>query len=339
MIDLNKLQAIMYEDVEIILDHFNIEYHNNHDGIACVCPIHEGADNKKACTISPEKKSWKCWTHNCHQDYSGMLGFMMGVMSKVKGQEVEFSSALKLVCHLYNIGDKNISIDGSERVESPHREFSRLVKLFNQPKTVEENSFINSIDTCIDSQYFLSRGFTKSALDYFGVCDCVDRSSNMFMRAIIPIYNEKGVQVGYIARAMKDYLQPKYLFSEDLKSSHYLYNYHNAIGKALEKSCLFITEGQGDVWRLWECGVENVIGLFGKDISPEQERKIISSGVTTLVILTDSDQASRESKIKIQRKFTRMFTVKFIDLHKKDVGDTTIDMVKTDILSQTKGLY
>ena len=33
--------------------------------------------------------------------------------------------------------------------------------------------------------------------------------------------------------------------------------------------------------------------------------------ITTLVILTDNDQAGRESKFQIQRQFSRMFNLKF----------------------------
>ena len=158
-------------------------------------------------------------------------------------------------------------------------------------------------------------------------------------RAIIPIHCDSGVKIAYIARSTKDYITPKYLFSKNFRKSDYLYNYHRAIDTATQVSCLFLVEGQGDVWRLYEAGVNNCVGLFGKDISQQQKTKLIRSGVTTLVILTDNDQAGRESKVKIQRNLNRIFSLKFPRMSKKDIGAMSVQKIKEEILPQTKGLY
>jgi 5S rRNA maturation endonuclease (ribonuclease M5) len=81
------------------------------------------------------------------------------------------------------------------------------------------------------------------------------------------------------------------------------------------------------------------VGLFGKDISQEQKTKLICSGVTTLVVLTDNDQAGRESKIKIQRDLNRMFNLKFPKMSRKDIGAMSIQKIQEDILPQIRGLY
>ena len=102
---------------------------------------------------------------------------------------------------------------------------------------------------------------------------------------------------------------------------------------------MFITEGQGDVWKLHEAGVMNAIGIFGKSLSEQQKRILEQSGVTRLVILTDNDQAGRESKIQIQRQMSRMFKVVFPRMSRKDVGDMTVKQIREDILPQLKGMY
>lgn len=107
-------------------------------------------------------------------------------------------------------------------------------------------------------------------------------------------------------------MQPKYLFSEGFRKTDYLYNYDNAIKRAQEIGCIFLVEGQGDVWKLYEAGVYNAVGLFGKDISRSQRSLLLKSGVTKLVILTDNDQAGREAKIKIKRDMSRMFKLIFL---------------------------
>ena len=102
---------------------------------------------------------------------------------------------------------------------------------------------------------------------------------------------------------------------------------------------MFLTEGQGDVWKMYEAGVENCVGLFGKDISHYQKDKLLKTGVTTLIVLTDNDQAGREAKIKIKRDLSRLFTLKFPKMSKKDIGDMSIKLIREDITSKLKGLY
>jgi hypothetical protein len=55
-------------------------------------------------------------------------------------------------------------------------------------------------------------------------------------------------------------------------------------------------------------------------------------------VLTDNDQAGRESKIQIQRQFSRFYKLSFPKLNKKDIGDMTVEQIKTLILPQIKGL-
>ena len=160
----------------------------------------------------------------------------------------------------------------------------------------------------------------------------------MFNRAIIPVYfNEK--EVGYIARGTKDYIQPKYLFSSGLKKTDYLYNYDNAIKVSQNTHALFLVEGQGDVWKLYEAGIKNAVGLFGKDLSESQKGLLIQSGVSDIVILTDNDQAGREGRMKIQRELSRMFNLIYPPMLKKDVGDMTVEQIKEYILPHVEGLY
>jgi DNA primase len=162
----------------------------------------------------------------------------------------------------------------------------------------------------------------------------------MVARAIIPVHSLDGSKVvAYIGRSTRDFIKPKFLFTKGFNKSKYLYNYHRAINKAKETSCIFITEGQGDVWKLHEAGVENAISIFGKSLSPKQKTILENSGVTKLVILTDNDQAGRESKIKIQREMSRMFKVIFPRMSTKDVGDMTVKQIEENILPQLEGMY
>ena len=160
----------------------------------------------------------------------------------------------------------------------------------------------------------------------------------MKWRSIIPVhFNAR--EIGFIARATRDWLKPKYLFSNGLRKTDYFYNWDRAIDHALKTRTLFLVEGQGDVWKMFEAGVINCVGLFGKSISEQQKRLLLTSGITNLVILTDNDAAGREAKIKIKREFNRLFTLIFPQMHSKDLGNLLVEKLQIDILSGLKGLY
>jgi len=331
-LDLNKVKNIIFDDVDLLLNSFGLEYEQVADNIFMKCPIHEGSDNPQGLSISLTRQAWRCWTRGCHEHYNtDIFGFVKGVL-----QTDSFSEALSYVCKLYDVGNAKTEKTIKEKREDV---FGDLVKsIASQADVTRIQPLFQSVGTLDNSPYFESRGFDARTLKTFGVKDCSDRSSPMRFRSIIPI-NFCGSQVGYIARSTRDWLQPKYLFSNGIKKTDYLYNYDNAIEVLQKTRTLFLVEGQGDAWKLWECGVANVVGLFGKDISGQQRKLLLRSGATTLIILTDNDQAGRESKIKIKRDMGRLFTLIFPKMNTKDLGTMNIDMVKQSILKNLKGYF
>jgi len=330
-LDLNKVKDLIVDNIEVLLEDLDIDYECLSNNIFMKCPIH-GGDNDKGVSISLSQKNWRCWTRGCHEDFgTDILGFIRGVR-----EDPTFSDTLRYVCKLYNIGNEYKST--STKPENKKSEFDEIVSIFNKKELSVQPERVKTIETLNNSFYFEKRGFLPDTLDYFGVKDCIDKTSSMWNRAIIPVTSD-GHKIGYIARATKNFIQPKYLFSDGFKKTHYLYNYDKAIGIAQEKSALFLVEGQGDVWRMYEAGVKNCVGLFGKDISETQKTKLIQSGVTNLVVLTDNDQAGREGKMKIQRELNRMFNLIYPPMQKKDIGDTSVKKITKHILPEVEGLY
>ena len=80
--------------MEDLLDLFGVEYFRQYDRITCVCPIHEGADNPQAFTVTMEDKyfgCWRCWTHGCEEKFLHTpIGLIRGLLSSRKGKEVSF---------------------------------------------------------------------------------------------------------------------------------------------------------------------------------------------------------------------------------------------------------
>ena len=345
-LDLNKVREIIFQDIFKLLDSFSLEYSVDGDNIFMRCPIHEGSDNPFGLSISIEKQMWKCWTRGCHDHYkSDIFGLVKGILGTDS-----FSVALKHICQVYNVNGASKNDNGTLDKPSRHSKFGDLVRQINgspskrpQQSTeqrtpiVDEEVRISRPRTInVPSPYFISRGFREETLKFFGVCDSADKRGFLRHRAIIPIYNEAGEYVSYIGRATRPFIQPKYVFSKGLRKSDYLYNYHNT--RKLDSHCnsLFLVEGQGDVWKLWENGVSNAVGLFGKDISATQKRLLLTSGATNLIILTDNDQAGRESKIKIKREFKRYFNLVFPSMQSNDIGNLIDSQVQT-LLKDLRG--
>jgi 5S rRNA maturation endonuclease (ribonuclease M5) len=343
-LDLSKVKDIIFNDIFILLDSFKLEYTQDRDNIFMRCPIHEGSDNQNGLSISLNKQMWKCWTRGCHDHFqSDIFGLIKGLLDTES-----FSEVLKYTSKLYNFYDAksdNIIIDTGSGYDADdcYNDFNKIVSSITRSKNNPEGctkSLNKDLlgDSGIMSPYFLSRGFKEETLKFFEVKETKDRQGIFRHRAIIPI-RFKSHAVGFIARATKEWIQPKYIFSEGLRKTDYLYNFDNAISSAQDTNSMFLVEGQGDVWRLWECGVRNCVGLFGKDISGAQRSLLLNSGVTTLVVLTDNDQAGRESKIKINRDLGRLFKLIFPNINAKDIGSIQNKTVKTNILKDLKGYY
>jgi 5S rRNA maturation endonuclease (ribonuclease M5) len=81
------------------------------------------------------------------------------------------------------------------------------------------------------------------------------------------------------------------------------------------------------------------MSIFGKSLTKEQEIKLSKMPITHIVVLTDNDQAGRESKIQIQRQLNRAYKLTFPKLPTKDIGEMTVEQIKNIILPQIKGKY
>lgn len=329
-LDLKKVKDIVFDDIYRLLDSFNLQYTQDGDNIFMCCPIHSGSDNPQGCSISHKFRVWKCWTRGCHEHYgSDIFGFLKGILDTD-----DFGTILSYLNKHYNLNDAR----GYNPKPVVKNELSDLNKIFRPVQRTLLDYEFTKPQTIGRSPYFESRGFHKDTLKIFGVEDCEDKTSPMKWRAIIPVHYQ-AKEIGFIARATKPWLKPKYLFSNGLRKTDYFYNWDRAIEHALKTRTLFLVEGQGDVWKMFEAGVVNCVGLFGKTLSDQQKRLLLTSGITNLVILTDNDAAGREGKIKIKRELNRLFKLIFPAMHSKDLGNLLVEKLQADILSGLKGLY
>lgn len=335
---LTELKHKLNNNIDSVLDNLNIKYEILGDNIYSTCPIHEESDNSRAFSFCKKRNIWKCWTRGCEKDYKNdIFGLIQAILSK-EGEEVNFSKVIKWINTKLHI--KTGLIQQENNISSD--EFQDIVTALSKKQTIDSNKPIEiSFNYNIPSQYFISRGFSKKTLEYFGVGDCEEKTSKMYNRAIIPIHDHYGKNIiGLIGRSVKEHKIPKFLiYPKGMVKNSTLYNAHNAIEHIKKSNSIILVEGQGDVWRLYESGVFNVVGMFGKCLSQQQIDYINKLPITKVVVMTDNDQAGRDAKLQIKRSLSRLYTLIFPHLPKKDVGEMSVEDIKTQVLTQIEGCY
>lgn len=337
---LNKRAPFIFEELGMKCEIFS-------QNIYSTCPVH-GGDNPRGFSYSPARGVWRCWTRECQNDHSNdVLGLIQAVLSQEGSEDVSFKDALvwaceRLGCDVPLGGGKATTTEPPQEVEEDILHKATRI-LSQKTDSMEVKAVEIECDIQTPSKYFISRGFRPDTLKHFDVGDCYDCNAYLRDRAIIPIHDDSGkICVGIIARTIKEYRQPKFLFQPTgFDKRFYFYNYHRAIKHITENQIpyLYISEGQGDVWKLYEAGVKNAVSIFGKTLTEQQIQKLNKMPVTTLIVLTDDDQAGRESKVAIQRQLHRSHKLIFPRIYNKDVGNMSTEQIQNDILSTLKGTY
>jgi len=223
-LDLIAIKNMLYKDVDGLLQGLGVSYTVEQDNYFMRCPIHGESDNDKALSLNTDKRIWRCWTKNCHDEYGhDILGFIRGVLSSSMGREATFSDVIKYLKTNYKVG--GMTLNEIPTLVHPEQDFCDLVKVFNH---AHATNYVESYDVERDvlqplmaafsvngpSTYFQSRGFSRSLLETFGVTDCYDKDSPFFRRSLIPIHSDSGEAIAIIARGMMDFVLPKYIFTK-----------------------------------------------------------------------------------------------------------------------------
>lgn len=336
--NLLQIKKILNDKADDVFSKLGMKCEIFGDNIYSTCPVHESSDNPRAFSFSKKRGIWKCWTRECQQHHKNdIFGLIAGALSNTKGEVVGFGDVLGWIRREFGLNTNEEQAVVQPQIEK--NDFEDLIDLLNEttPKPV-----INSVNTQllldIPSKYFLDRGFKRKTLEYFGVGDCLDKTCKLHERAVIPIHSDCGQIIGYIGRSIKEYKIPKFLiYPKGFDKRFHFYNIHRALPYIQKHNSVFIVEGQGDLWKLHEAGIYNTVGMFGKTLTREQQAKLQQLPLTHIIILTDNDQAGRESKIQLQRQLGRFYRLSFPKLSQKDIGEMSIQQIKKNVLSQIRG--
>ena len=352
------------DNIEALLDHFELEYKSNGKMMSMCCPIH-GGDNPSAISLyytgDSYRGNWKCRTHNCEKIFKGsILGFIRGIISNKKydwekdgDKFCSFKEAVEFATKFLDKDLSDIKISTADRnkkvftavVGYIHNEVKELQKL------VKRDSIIRALD--IPAKYFIDRGYSKETLKKYDVGLCDKPGKEMYNRVVVPIYDDKyEYMVGCSGRSIfekcsmcscfhdpnhtcpnKDnqWIYSKWKHSKDFKSQNHLYNFWFAKEYIMKSAIAIIVESPGNVWRLEENGIHNSVAIFGSSLSDRQKVILDSSGAMSLVILTDNDEAGRKAADQIKKKCQNTYKIYIPKINASDVGEMNSEQINQEI--------
>ena len=155
----------------------------------------------------------------------------------------------------------------------------------------------------------MDKGFTIQQLIDAGLIRDEDRGpqDRFWNRVLFPIYNERGIPVGFGGRSLSEEHQPKYLNSPATvlyDKSNILYNLDKARQSIYKKQRVLLVEGYMDVLMLFQSGIENVVASSGTALS-ENHANLLKRFAPEVIIVYDGDASGFQAA---QRGLHRLLT-------------------------------
>ena len=349
--DLEYIAEELTERIDEVLDYFNLEYTQHPARISMPCPVH-GGDNPGGFNILTKGRgNWRCFTHFCHEENSSLLCLVQHLLSNHTGQQKTLRDAILWSAEFTGAKKQSTEEFAEEKVKT---DFIRIHRNINNKTTSTDNfypvaAFAAGME--IPSPYYLGRGYKPETLRAYMVGDCLNSKHNMVNRAVVPCLDDSGkFVVGYSGRSIFDEcpmcnmyhkkhtmcpITPqeisrsgKWKNNSGFKAEAYLYNYWRARPYIEQSMTAIIVEGPGDVWRLHEYGIFNVLCVMGAKFTPQQKCLLECMPVTKLIIATDNDDAGKKIRQSIRDECSNLFNIMDVFPDKKDWGEEDKEIVE-----------
>lgn len=369
--ELRKLGNMICDNIETLLEIFNVDYRKTSKMLISSCPIH-GGDNQSAFNLYPYgegyRGNWKCRTHHCEEIFMpSTIGMIRGLLShKNEGWQKDgdkmasFNDTMVFIEDFLN-RDPDKEYDNVENAE--YKQFNQMVQTIkaddvsepidNEIKRIIPRQTVRKL-LQIPAKYYIDRGYGAEILDKYDVGLCFTKGKEMYSRVVAPIYdNDYTTMIGCTGRSIFDkcdsckahhnqaYKCPdknnqwkysKWKHSFNFKSQACLYNYWFAKKHIQESGKVILVESPGNVWSLEENNIHNSVAMFGSNLSDKQLSLLDAAGAMTIIVLTDNDQAGKEAQKTILNKCQKTHRIFCPAITKNDVGDMTKEEIKTQII-------
>jgi 5S rRNA maturation endonuclease (ribonuclease M5) len=363
---LNNMLTYKYEQ---IFEHFGLKLQKDGKKYFGCCPIH-GGDNQAALNIyfggENVRGYWQCRTKHCELTFKKtFLGFIRGLLSMENGWTSE-EEEKKIFSYSDTVDwcSKFLNVKLADIV--PNYEEIGKTNFINQIKTIKHQQKIGpEIDRSIvlkkltiPAHFFQERNFSEEILKKYDVGLCNNPGKDMYQRVVVPVYNDRYKMVACTGRSIHPkcpkcdlYHDPNsdcpkqetYKYSKwknNFKSTltDNLYNFYNALPYMKKWGSVILTEGPPDVWKLEELGIRNSVGMFGAELTQEQEILLERAGIYTVIILTDMDQPGKLAAQKLYKKLDRLYKVVRPEYPFKDPGEFKQEYVNEELVPVLKRL-
>jgi 5S rRNA maturation endonuclease (ribonuclease M5) len=353
-VDYGRVNEIIAENAELILDKLEIDHKVYKDRISMRCPIHDSSKDESLSLFTDGEKysgNYVCWTNHCEKDNgNGALNLIKVILEEKQKKKIRLKDVVDWVLETTKSLLPESSINAKEK-----KSFVKYVDSLNKSKPSIQakitREYVRST-LIIPCEYYIKRGYSPETLDNFDVGLCVKPKTQMFMRAVVPVYHDN-YMVGCVGRSLNDKCPicgkyhhknkmcptnkieerwaEKWVNSESFTCSKYFYTGAKTLQAVKDSKSVILVEGQGDVWRLSEAGFDNVFGLFGCSLSEDQKLILEQMGIYNIYLALDSDEAGISGRNKINSALKRYYNIQNIELPNKDFGDMTIEEVKTTL--------
>jgi len=285
------------------------------------CPVH-GGDNPTACSVSLETGMWCCFTNRCHEQYKGnVFGLIRGILEHNSNQEYTFYQTILWI-------SKTLGLDTTEKIKFETSEIQSLLRQYRSQKNkVDAKTFIPTdifLKSWKPSEYFKTQGISDQIINEYKLLDCLNPDKPLYGRACAPVFSlDNKYIIGFTGRIMKDECSRcgKYHFSHNcgrpspkwlhwgLKSNNALYGLNLAAQSIKKTKEVYLCEGPKDVWQMKTAGYDNVVGIFGVNLSHSNTLTLSSLGCSVINLLLDNDPVGYENTQRLIKYLKNYFKV------------------------------
>lgn len=203
----------------------------------------------------------------------------------------------------------------------------------------KEYSFpLSSINSLIkDYSYYTMRGISQQTLQEFKSGRAIKNDLNY--RYVFPII-DSGKVVGFVGRSIDNKSKIKWLNIGDISKWRYPFFLNEKI--LLEKKTVILVESVGNVLRLWDCGIKNVLCCFGTNVCSGVFSTLIRCNMKKIIIAFDNDlpdlngkRPGLEGARKAEKKLNNFFDKGVVKIQlPKEEGKDIFDMGKKCVISE-----
>lgn len=363
---LNVIADEIVDQLDDILEYFQVKFKKNLNKYYGPCPIHEGDGSTNPWNLYHKgdiyRGNWKCRSHGCEKVFKPTaIGLVRGMLSKEKYQWAKngdktatFEETMTWISKWLKKDLDKISVD-YKQIEKKRFVNQTMWMASKQGETLKLTPEQVRSALRFPSAYFLERGYSKDILEKYDIGDCTKTGREMTNRAVIPIYDlEHKYIVGCSGRSIYKkcdkcelYHAPQCTCPND-ENKHWYFKWKHNKGFLAEQNLfnlwfaashidashsIILCESPGNVLRLEESGIHNSVALFGTNLSEAQLNKLYSYQIYTVNLLFDNDEAGKQATSLIRDKLSNIFNVNIIQLESNinDVGELTSQEVETKI--------